>query len=77
MNSPKKPILNRIKNSNVPEVGISDHRNLVLTALKKQFRKGSPKMKFYRDYKNFDLEIFNTELSTVLSGIPEKWSPGL
>ena len=38
---------NFFKNSNVLEVGISDH--------------------YYRDYKNFDIETFKPELSSVLS----------
>ena len=49
------------------EVGIFDHHSLALTALKVQFIKDSPKMRFYCDYKNFNIEALKTELSTVLS----------
>ena len=53
------------KNSNVVEVGISDHYNLVRTTLKSHF--DSPKMKLYPDYEKSDLKTFKTEISTVLS----------
>ena len=58
---------NFFKNPNVLKVGISDHHNFVLTALKTQFIKGSPKVKCYRSYKIFDIETSKTELSTVLT----------
>ena len=44
------------------EVGISDHRYLVTTILKRKFIKGNPKIKFYRDYEKFDLEKFRAKL---------------
>ena len=42
--------------SNVLEVRISHHHNLVVTALKDQFIKGNVKIKFSHDYKLFDIE---------------------
>ena len=35
------------KNCNVLEVGISDHHNFIVTALKSQLIKGNAKIKFY------------------------------
>ena len=38
-----------IKNSNVLEVGISDHYTFIVTTLKSKLIKGISKMKLYRD----------------------------
>ena len=43
--------------------GISDFHALTLTIMRNIFYKGNSKTKFYRDYKNFDREIFERELS--------------
>ena len=45
------------KNSNVLEVGISDHHSFITTALRTQLIKGNAKMKMYRDYKTFNIEF--------------------
>ena len=37
------------KNTDVTEVGISDHHSLIVTALESQLLKGNAKTKFYRD----------------------------
>ena len=42
--------------SNLLEVSISHHHNLIVTALKDQFIKGNVKIKFDRDYELFDIE---------------------
>ena len=46
------------KNSNVLEVGISDHHSFIVTALKTQLIKGNTKMKLHRDYSSFQMERF-------------------
>ena len=55
------------KNSNVIEVGISDHHSFVVTALRSELVKGNPKTKFYRDCKNFELKAFQRELNGKLN----------
>ena len=45
------------KNSNVLEVGISDHYSFITTALRTLLIKGNAKMKIYRDYKTFNTEL--------------------
>ena len=42
------------KNSNVLELGISDHHSFITTALRTQLIKGNARMKMYRDYKSFN-----------------------
>ena len=47
------------KNSNVLiAVGISHHHGFIVTALKSQFIKGNAKIKLYRDYSSFQMEMF-------------------
>ena len=55
-----------LKNSKTFEVGISDHHNLILTAMRSQYIQGNPKIKFYRDYKSFNFESFHNELNELL-----------
>ena len=50
------------KNSNVLEVGISDHHSFILTALKSQLIKGKAKMKLYRDFSSSQMEMFKADL---------------
>ena len=59
------------KNSKTLEVGISDHRHLILTPLRLQYIQGNPKTKFYRDYKSFNFESFNNELNELLKSEKE------
>ena len=54
------------KNSNVLEVGISDHHSFIVTALKSQLIKGNAKMKLYRDYSSFQMEMFKADLDLNL-----------
>ena len=54
------------KNSQIFEVGISDHHLLTLTSMRIQVIKGNPKVKFYRDYKSFNFESFNNDLDGLL-----------
>ena len=58
------------KNSNVLEVGISDHHSLIITALKSQLVKENAKTKLYCDYSEFDMDNFKAELDDKLkSGV--------
>ena len=54
------------KNSNVSEVGISDHHSLIMTALRSQLVKGNAKTKLYRDYNTFDIKLFTEDLDKNL-----------
>ena len=53
------------KNSNVLEVGISDHHSFITTALRTQLIKGNAKMKMYRDYKTFNIDFSKETLERV------------
>ena len=56
------------KNSNVVEVGISDHHSSIMTAsqLKSQLVKGNAKVKIYRDYNSFDVKLLKEDLDENL-----------
>ena len=54
------------KNSNILEVGISDHHSLIVTALRSQLVKGNAKTKLYRDYNSFDVKLFKEDLDKNL-----------
>ena len=54
------------KNSNVLAAGISHHRSFIVTALKSQFIKGNAKIKLYRDYSSFQMEMFKADLDLNL-----------
>ena len=43
--------------------GISDFHALTLIIMRNKFCKGNPKTKFYKNYKSFDCEMFEWELS--------------
>ena len=47
--------------------GIPDWHKLVLFVSKPTFSKAVPKEMMYRDYKNFDQDIYSQELCTSLS----------
>ena len=49
------------KNSNVLDLGISDHHSLIVTALQSQLVKGNAKAKLYRDYNSFDIKLFKED----------------
>ena len=55
------------QNSVTIETGLSGHHKMTITVLKSFFRKQSPSIIRYRDYKNFDLEIFRGELVVSLN----------
>ena len=54
------------KLSNTFETDISDHHKVVSTILKSGSFKGTPKIKIYRPYKNFELENFDRILKDKL-----------
>ena len=42
---------------------------MVVTVLRKTFQRAQPKVVSYRDYKNFDNELFKSSLQNALNGI--------
>ena len=63
------------KNSNVLEVGISDHQILTISTLKSQLVKGNAKRKLCRDYSEFNMDNFKAELDDKLkSGVVTEYS---
>ena len=54
------------KNTDVIEVGISDHQSLIVTSLKSLLLKGNAKKKLYRDYDSFNIDHFNEDLDNNL-----------
>ena len=53
---------NLFKNSNILEIGISDHHSFITTVLRTQLIKGNAKMKMHRDYKTFNTNFFKRDL---------------
>ena len=54
------------KNTDVTEVGISDHHSLTVTALKSLQLKGNAKAKLYRNYSSFNMDQFKENLDNNL-----------
>ena len=54
------------KNTDVIEVRISDHHNLIVTALKSLLLKENAKTKLYRDYSSFNMDHFKEDLDNNL-----------
>ena len=52
--------------TNVFETGISDHHKMISTIMKLHFTRESPKIKYYRNYRKFDIDYFSSELSRQL-----------
>ena len=48
------------------ETGICDHHKMISTIMKIHFKRESPKTKYYRDYRRFDIDYFISELSRQL-----------
>ena len=46
--------------------GLSDFHKMVITIMRNTYPKSKPKIVFYRNYKNFNLEMFRRELKTRL-----------
>ena len=55
------------QNTTVLNIGISDHHKMVITVLKSNFKKGEPKCILYRDYSNFNENLFKDELKLSLT----------
>ena len=51
------------------ETGISDHHKMISTIMKLHFTRESPKTKYYRDYRKFDIDYFSSELSRQLNSV--------
>ena len=54
------------KNTDVNEVGISDHHSFIVTALKSLLLKGNAETKLYRDYSSFNIDHFKEDLENNL-----------
>ena len=48
------------------ETEISDHHKMISTIIKLHFTRETPKTKYYRDYRKFDIDYFSSELSRQL-----------
>ena len=57
----------RFCNSDTPETGLSDFHKLTVTVLKTFFKKQSPKVISYRNYKNVSNGSFRTDLINEIS----------
>ena len=55
--------------TNFFETGISDHHKVISTIMKLHFTRKSPKTKYYRDCRKFDIDYFSSELSRQLSSV--------
>ena len=69
MQSKSQSCIDRIltfENSNLLEVGTSDHRSFIITALKSHLVEGNAKAKSYRDYREFSMDNFKAELDGKL-----------
>ena len=55
------------QNTTTVETGLSDFHKMVVTVMKTTFPKAQPKIVYYRDYKNFDLAKFRSDLRLELS----------
>ena len=54
------------------ETGLSDHHKLTITSLKQYFPKQKPIIIHFRDYSNFDLFLFKSDLSHIFTFIGNK-----
>ena len=55
------------QHTKVIETGISDHHKMTITMFKSKFKKAKPNIITYRDYKNFDRDLFRKQLSERFS----------
>ena len=55
------------QNTKTISTGLSDFHKMVVTVLKNSFQRSSPKEIVYRDYKNFDRNVFRRELEKRLN----------
>ena len=52
--------------TNIFETRISDHRKMISVIMNLHFTRGSPKAKYYWDYRKFNIDYFSSELSRQL-----------
>ena len=55
--------------TNIFEAGISDHHKMISTIMKLHFARESPKTKYYRDCRKFDIDYFSCKLSRQLNSV--------
>ena len=56
-------------NTSTINTGLSDYHKMVVTVLGKTFQRAQTKVVSYRDYKNFDNELFKSSLQNALDEI--------
>ena len=56
-------------NTSTNNTGLSDCHKMVVTVLRKTFQREQPKVVSYKDYKNFDNELFKSSLLNALNEI--------
>ena len=56
-------------NTSTINTGLSDCHKMVVAVLRKTFQRAQPKVFSYRDYKNFDNELFKSSLQNALNTI--------
>ena len=59
--------LNSFQNSSVVETDLSDVHRMIVTVMKTSFLSLQPKTRHYRDYRNYDNNIFRISLFNELS----------
>ena len=58
---------NSFQNSGVVETGLSDFHRMLVTVMKTSFQRLLPKIRHYRNYSNYDNNIFRVSLINELS----------
>ena len=58
---------NSFQNSGVVETGLSDFHRMIVTVMKTSFQRLLPKIRHYRNYSNYDNNIFRVSLINELS----------
>ena len=58
---------NSFQNSSVVETGLSDFHRMIVTVMKTSFQRLPPKIRHYRDYSNYDNNMFRVSLFNELS----------
>ena len=53
-------------NTSSINTGLSNYHKMVVTFLRKTFQRAQPKVVSYRDYQNFDNELFKSSLQNAL-----------
>ena len=61
--------IRKFQNSQVIETGLSDHHKMTITVLRAFYQKQTPILIKYRNYKNYDSSVFQTELNHKLNEV--------